>query len=58
MPMSTPASAGPVTAASWNVDEIQALALANSGGVSRRGRMVAADGIAKARPVPITASST
>ena len=58
MPMSTPASAGPVTAASWNVDEIHALALANSVGVSSRGRMVAAAGMAKARPVPIIASST
>ena len=55
--MSAPASAGPVTAASWNVVEIQALALANSRGVSRRGRMVAAEGIANARPVPTTASS-
>ncbi len=55
--MSPPASAGPVTAASWKEDEIHALALANSAGESRRGRMVAAAGIANARAAPTTASS-
>jgi len=49
--------AGPVIAASWNVDDNHALAFANSAGASNCGRMVLTEGDANARAVPITARS-
>ncbi len=47
-----PPTAGPVIAASWNVDDSHALALANSAGASSCGRIVLTDGDANARAVP------
>ena len=55
--MSMPPTAGPVMAASWNVEDSQALALANSAGSSSCGRIVFTDGDANARAVPIRKSS-
>ena len=55
--ISNPPIAGPLIAASWNVDDSHALALANSAGASSCGRMVLTDGEANARAVPISASS-
>ena len=52
-----PPTAGPVIAASWNVDDSHALALANSAGASSCGRMVLTDGDANARAVPTMTSS-
>ena len=52
-----PPTAGPVIAASWNVDDSHALALANSAGASSCGRIVLTDGDANARAVPTMNSS-